>query len=148
VNQAVPEFALGKTPFPYPVRLRVDNPEWIEAWKFLNGYKYHDMNLEHTQEALKSKQLLMQEKGEDWPVWVLDKNAIQIGFVNISALGPGQQNPRFRWVPFADALVSPFNRKQNTYIPGTAIKKILTELHEENLPRSLENYTLKLFLKF
>jgi hypothetical protein len=28
---------LGKAPFPYPVRLRVTNPEYVEAWRALYG---------------------------------------------------------------------------------------------------------------
>jgi len=65
-NQAEPEYTLGETLFSYPVRLRVDNPEYIEAWRFLYGYKYHDMKLEHTQEALKTNYFLCAKKGEDW----------------------------------------------------------------------------------
>ena len=146
-NPSVPEDALGKAPFSYPVRLRVDNPEYIEAWRFLYGYKYHDMNSEHTLEVLKTKLFLMREKGEGWPVWVLDKNAIQIGFVNLPALGPGQQNSRFRWVPYADALVSPFSRQQNKYILSAAIKRNLSELNEEKLPGTLEEYTINIIIQ-
>ena len=147
VNQPEPEDPLGKPPFSYPVRLRVDNPEYIEAWKFLYDYKYPDMNLDHTEEVLKTKRLLMREKGEDWPAWVLDKNAIQIGFVNLPSLGPGQQNSRFRWVPFADALVSPFYEQQNKYSLKAAIKKFMSELQEEKLPPSLGEYTLNIITK-
>ncbi len=143
-NEPESEDALGKTPFPYPVRLRIDNPEYLEAWKFLYEYKYQDINSEHTREVLKTKRSLMREKGEDWPVWVLDKNSIQIGFVNLPALGPGQQNSRFRWVPFSDALVSPFYRKQNKYTLGATIKKFMSELQEEELPPSLSEYTLNI----
>lgn len=147
VNQPEPEDALGKPPFSYPVRLRVDNFEYMEAWKFLYDYKYQDMNSDHTKEVLKTKRLLMQEKGEDWPAWVLDKNAIQIGFVCLPSLGPGQQNSRFRWVPFADALVSPFFRQQNKYTLGATIKKFMSELQEEKLPSSLREYTLNIITK-
>jgi uncharacterized protein len=147
VNQPETEDPLGKPPFTYPVRLRVDNLEYIEAWKYLYGYKYHDMNLEHTQEALKTKLFLMREKGEDWPIWVLDKNAIQIGFVCLPSLAPGQQNSRFRWVPFADALVSPFFRQQNKYTLSATIKKFMSELQEENLPPSLGEYTSNIITK-
>jgi len=146
-NQPEPEDALGKTPFSYPVRLRVDNPEYIEAWKFLYDYKYQDMSLEHTQEVLKTKRSLMREKGEDWPVWVLDKNSIQIGFVNLHPLGPGQQNSRFRSVPFADALVSPFYHQQNKYTMKGTIKKFMSELQQEKLPASLKQYTLNIITK-
>ena len=147
VNQPEPEDPLGKPPFSYPVRLRVDNPEYMEAWKFLYDYKYPDMNLDYTEEVLKTKRLLMREKGEDWPAWVLDKNAIQIGFVNLPSLGPGQQNSRFRWVPFADALVSPFYKQQNKYSLKAAIKKFMSELQEEKLPPSLGEYTLNIVTK-
>lgn len=147
VNQPEPEDALGKPPFPYPVRLRVDNPEYIESWKFLYNYKYNDMSSDHIREVLKDKRLLMREKGEDWPIWVLDKNAIQIGFVNLPSLGPGQENLRFRLVPFADALVSPFYRQQNKYTLGATIKKFMSELQVEKLPPSLREYTLNIITK-
>jgi len=147
VNQPEPENGLGKTPFLYPVRLRVDNPEYMEAWKFLYDYKYKDMNSDHTKEVLETKLLLMQEKGEDWPTWILDKNEIQIGFVNLPSLGPGLQNSRFRWVPFADALISPFNRQENKYVLGATIKKIMSVLQEERLPSSLGEYTSNIVTK-
>src|SRR3990172_6178612 len=38
---------LGRTPFGYPVRLCVTNPEYIDAWRALYGYKHHDMAAEH-----------------------------------------------------------------------------------------------------
>ena len=144
VNQHGPEDALGKAPFFYPVRLRVDNPEYIEAWKFLYDYKYQDMNSDHTKEVLKTKRLLMQEKSEDWPVWILDKNSIQIGLVCLPSLGPGQQNSRFRWVPYADDFVSPFYHQQNKYTMKGTIKKFISELQQEKLPSSLKEYTLNI----
>jgi hypothetical protein len=53
---------LGKTPFPYPVRLRVTNPEYIEAWRALYGYRHDDMTDDHAREALKAKLHLMTQK--------------------------------------------------------------------------------------
>lgn len=51
-NEAERPDPLGKTPFPYPVRLRVTNPEYIEAWRALYGYKYADMMNDHSHEVL------------------------------------------------------------------------------------------------
>ena len=99
---------LGKTPFPYPVRLRLTNPEYIEAWHALYGYRHKDMTHDHAREALKAKLHLMAQKGEDYPAWVLDQAGIETMFVNMPCLGPGQTAPRFRWVTYADTLLFPF----------------------------------------
>jgi hypothetical protein len=53
---------LGKAPFEYPVRLRVNNAEHLEAWQAMYGYKYQDMTADHAREALKIKLRLMEEK--------------------------------------------------------------------------------------
>ncbi|HSD63024.1 MAG TPA: hypothetical protein VLB50_04470, partial [Ignavibacteriaceae bacterium] len=108
VDQPEPEDALGTAQFPYPVRLRVDNPEYIKAWHSLYNYSYSDMDSTHTKAALHNKYLLMREKREDWPVWILDQVRIQTAFVNLPKLGPGQKNKRFRLVPLADVLMIPF----------------------------------------
>jgi len=99
---------LGKTPFEYPVRLRVTNPEHVEAWRALYGYRHHDMTADHAREALKAKLRLMQEKGTDYPSWVLDQAGIDVILVNMPHLGPGQNAPRFLWIPQADGFLFPF----------------------------------------
>jgi len=99
---------LGKTPFPYPVRLRVTNPEYVEAWRALYGYQHEDMADDHAREALTAKLRIMEEKGSGYPSWVLDQAGIEIMFVNMPALGFGQTGPRFRWVRHADELLFPF----------------------------------------
>jgi hypothetical protein len=58
---------LGKTPFSYPVRLRVTNPEYVEAWRALYGYRHKDMTDDHAREALRAKLRLMEQKGVDYP---------------------------------------------------------------------------------
>ena len=99
---------LGKEPFDYPVRLRVSNPEYIDAWRALYGYMYSDMTVDHAREALKEKLRLMDQLGEQYPEWVLDHAGIEMIFVNMSGLGSGQTAPRFRWVVYSDGLLSPF----------------------------------------
>ena len=89
---------LGKPPFPYPVRLRVTNPEYKEAWRALYGYRHEDMTDEHAREALKIKLGLMRELGEGYPSWVLDQAGIERILVCMPSLGHGQTAPRFQWV--------------------------------------------------
>ncbi|MBN1937003.1 MAG: amidohydrolase family protein [Anaerolineae bacterium] len=103
---------LGKTPFPYPVRLRVTNPEYVEAWRALYGYGHDDMADDHVCEALKAKLCLMEQKGVDYPAWVLDQAGIEVMLVNMPELGSGQTGPRFLWVPYADGLLFPFEATQ------------------------------------
>lgn len=102
---------LGQTMFPYPVRLRVDNPEYREAWSALYGYDHPDMTNDHAREALRAKLRRMQTLGDGYPAWVLDQAGIDVMLVNMPRLGPGQTAPRFRWVVHADALLDPFRRR-------------------------------------
>jgi len=99
---------LGKTPFEYPVRLRVNNPEYVDTWHALYGYTHHDMAADHAREALKAKLRLMIEKRTEYPSWVLDQAGIEAILVNMPLLGPGQNAPRFFWVPRADGFLFPF----------------------------------------
>ena len=86
---------------------RPDNPQYIAAWKALYGYKYDDRSPEHVKELLATKQKVMQEQGDNFPNWVLDQAGIETELANRVALGRGLQPPRFRWVPFDDALMYP-----------------------------------------
>jgi len=86
---------------------RPDNPQYIAAWKALYGYKYDDRSPEHLRELMAAKQQVMQEQGDNYPNWVLDQIGIETELANRVALGRGLQPPRFRWVPFDDALLFP-----------------------------------------
>ena len=125
---------LGRTPFGYPVRLRVTNPEYIDAWRALYGYKHHDMAAEHVREALKAKLRLMVEKGTDYPSWILDQAGIDIILVNMPSLGPGQNAPRFLWVPKADGFLFPFGGEKKE------VKWVRKEVGLDSVPASLQEY--------
>lgn len=125
---------LGKTPFEYPVRLRVTNPEYLEAWRALYGYTHQDMTADHAREALKAKLRLMEEKGTDYPSWVMDQAGVEVMLVNMSGLGPGQNGPRFRWVPRADGFLYPFASDDGR------IQSFRNEIGLDNPPTSLNEY--------
>lgn len=95
--------------FSFPTRLRPDNPEFIGAWRALYGYRHSDMSEQHVQELLAAKQKLMRDKGDAYPVWVLDQLGIETMFANRVAMGRGLTSPRFRWVSYVDALMLPLN---------------------------------------
>jgi len=86
---------------------RPENPQYLAAWKALYNYPYNDRSPEHVRELMATKQKVMQEQGDNFPNWVLDKLGIETELANRIALGRGLQPPRFRWVPFDDALMYP-----------------------------------------
>jgi len=129
---------LGKAPFEYPVRLRVTNHEYLEAWRALYGYKHQDMTAGHAREALKAKFHLMEEKGAGYPSWVLDQAGIDITLVNMPSLGPGQNAPRFLWVPQADGFLFPFAGVKEM------IKMLPENIDLDSLPSSLNEYVVKI----
>jgi uncharacterized protein len=91
------------------VMTRPENPMYLGAWKALWGYRYSDRTESHLQDVLAAKQRTRQEKGNDYPAWVLDRLGIETELANRVALGRGLTAPRFRWVPFDDALLFPLN---------------------------------------
>jgi uncharacterized protein len=138
---------------PGPGRSRLENPEWIGAWRALYGYQYNDAAPEHIKELVAAKERVMREHGVDYPAWVLDKMGIGTMFANRVAMGPGLSPPRFRWVPFADALILPLNndagKRRNSdyawfYAHGEKLlQRNLSDLHLDAAPGSLAEYLAK-----
>lgn len=92
-----------------PMTSRSENPQFLDAWKSLWNYKYLDMSPAHVQELLATKAQIKNQQGENYPNWVLDKLGIETELANREAMGPGLKPPRFRWVPFDDALLFPLD---------------------------------------
>jgi hypothetical protein len=138
---------------PGPARTRPSNPEWMGAWRNLYGYKYGDMTPDHVKELITAKQSAVREHAAGYPAWVLDKIGIDTMFANRVAMGAGIQPPRFRWVPFDDALLLPLNndraRRMNTDFDWfysheeKLLKHYLADVHVDALPRSLRTYLTK-----
>jgi len=132
---------------------RPENPQFLAAWKALYGYRYNDMNAEHVRELLEKKKEVRQREGDNFPNWVLDQLGIETEFANRIALGRGLKPPRFRWVPFDDALLLPLN---NTNVANETpdrkffysreemlLKRYLKDLNLAALPATLQEYTSK-----
>jgi hypothetical protein len=139
---------------PGPARSRPGNAEWIGAWRALYGYKYNDLTPEHVKELVAAKQSAIREHAAAYPAWVLDKAGIETMFANRVALGAGLEPPRFRWVPFVDALLLPLNndraKRLNTDFKWfysheeKLLKRYVSDAHLESLPRSLRTYLAKI----
>ncbi len=132
---------------------REDNPIYLTAWKALFGYKYDDAAPDHIRELLAAKQRVRQQQRENYPNWVLDQLGIETELANRIALGRGQKSPRFRWVPFDDALLFPLNnsglaaqspdRKIFFAREGALFQRYLKLLGMKAIPASLSDYEAK-----
>jgi hypothetical protein len=88
---------------------RLDNPELIAAWKDLYAYPFNDTAPGHVRWLTAAKSARKNQLGNHYPAWVLDRLGIETEFANRQALAPGIAPPRFRWVPFDDALLLPLD---------------------------------------
>jgi predicted TIM-barrel fold metal-dependent hydrolase len=59
-----------------------------------------------------SKAAAKRERGNQYPAWVLDQIGVETMLANRVAMGASIQPPRFRWVPYADALIFPLDNSR------------------------------------
>lgn len=132
---------------------RADNPQFLEAWQRLYGYKHNDRERAHVQELIAARDKLMREQGDNFPSWVLDHLKIEYLLANRVAMGRGLNPPRFLWVPFDDALMSPLDAASLADTPdkkvfyGQEAKLLKTYLEQAGLtalPENLDEYISKL----
>lgn len=119
-----------------PVNLRPGAPLLLEAGKALYGAA--------------AKARTMQEKGDQYPVWVLDQMGVEVMLANRVAMGSSIQPPRFRWVPYADALMFPLDnsnlaaknsdRKSFFALEDTLRRRYLSDAGLQAVPATLAEY--------
>jgi len=132
------------------VNLRPDNPAFVRAWKALFNYPHADASPAHVKDAVALKQKAIAARGAGYPAWVLDQQGIEIVLANRIAMGPELKPPRFRWVPYADALLFPLdnsaakaaNRDYAAFYPAEEklLQRYMTESHVASLPATLADY--------
>jgi hypothetical protein len=105
----------GIPPFPLPWRLTLEAPVWSAAARALYGAGAAGVaggGGAPTRASLAAARARAQrERGEQFPAWALDRAGIDVMLANRIALGPGLAPPRFRWVPFDDALLFPLDTR-------------------------------------
>ena len=137
-------------PAPLPVRLRPGNAEYAGVWKQLFNYGFDDVSEAHVKTAVGARQAAMKEKGDGYPAWVLDRMGSDIMLANRVYMGRGLAAPRFRWVPFADPLLFPFdtsgigreNPDYRNFYPGEEklLKRYSAEAGAAARPPTLDGY--------
>lgn len=122
----------------------------IDAWRALWGYPYQDATPEHKRELPTERQKVMQAKGDQYPAWVLDQIGDDVMLGNRVEMGPGVAPPRFRWVPYVDALLFPLDnsaiaaqtpdRKLFFPLEAALMKRYLKAASLDAPPRTLPDY--------
>jgi uncharacterized protein len=135
---------------PPPMRLRVDNPIYTGAWRELFDFRADNLRAETVRSYLAVKQKVINEKGDAYPNWILDKLNIDVMLANRVSMGRGLPSPRFRWVAYGDPLLLPFatknvrqaNSDYNFFYAQEEklFKRFLTEIKIEKVPASLDSY--------
>jgi len=124
-----------------PVQLRLENPDWIAAYKALYQYPYDDMSEDHLRVLRGAMQDVRKAQRENFPTWVLDQVGTEVLLANRIAMGPGLISPRFRWVSYADALLLPLSTKAEAGV--TPDREILYPLEEKLLRRYLSDLKIE-----
>jgi hypothetical protein len=133
-----------------PGPLRNGYPWFLRAWKALYGYPYADASPAHLKDAVALKKNATAQRGAAYPAWVLDRQGVEITLANRVAMGPELTPARFRWVPYADALLFPLdnstqkaaNRDYAAFYPAEEklLKRYLAESGVTVLPATLADY--------
>src|SRR5436305_11493481 len=132
-------------PSPNPVRLEPSNPDYRSAWREFFSYKGED-----ERKASEAEQAVMRERGDGYPAWVLDRMGTDIMLANRVSMGRGLPATRFKWVPFADALIFPLNndslatrdpdRKTFFAAETNLLHRYLADSGQNAVPASLDGY--------
>jgi hypothetical protein len=93
-----------------PVAWRPDNPQLSDAWAALWGFKASaPLDAKGMQALQAARARVKAREGSHYADWVLDQAGIGVMLANRIAMGAGVQPPRFRWVPYIDALLFPLD---------------------------------------
>jgi predicted TIM-barrel fold metal-dependent hydrolase len=134
-----------------PVNERPDSPLLRAAWKALYGFDapppLDEKGLKRLNEA---RAKIEAQKGEHFPEWVLDQAGIATMLANRVAMGRGIEAPRFRWVPYVDALLFPLDnagmaaaspdRKEFFALEDIVRSRYLKESNVTAPPETLDEY--------
>lgn len=133
-----------------PFRLRPKSPEFIAVWQALYGLPLGAVTKELAHELVQVKRRIMREQADNYPTWVLDRIGIETMLANRVVMDRSLPVPRFRWVPYVDALMFPLsNEEVRKARPDLVtsygslerlLKTHLTDLGLSRLPPSLEGY--------
>ena len=129
-------------PYSDPAGLKPALPALTDAWHALYNFNEPsplDAAGQKRLDALRSQ--VRREHGEGYSVWVLDQANIGTMFANRVAMGTGVEPPRFRWVPYIDALLFPLDN--STLAAETPDRSQFFPLEDKVRARYMEQASLK-----
>jgi uncharacterized protein len=149
---ALPVFSLE--PQSDPVALRPDFPLLGAAWKALYGLDTPPpLDADGIARLNEARARVKAQQAEHYPAWVLDQAGIGTMLANRVAMGRGVEPPRFRWVPYVDALLFPLDnngmasvspdRKQFFALEDVVRRRYLKEAGISTPPPTLDEYLYK-----
>jgi uncharacterized protein len=119
---------------PTPGNVRF-GPDLQAAWKALYGFAGTSDSADQLKAWESAQNAIRTKMGAGYFTWVLDHAGVDSVFANRIVMGPELSGPRFRWVPYGDALLFPLD---NSVLKGVSPdRKILFEAEERLLARYL-----------
>jgi predicted TIM-barrel fold metal-dependent hydrolase len=142
-------------PYTDPAGMRPNLPALHEAWQALFHFnELPPLNPDGLKQLEAAREATRQQQGEAYATYVLDRANIGTELANRVAMGIGVHPPRFRWVPYADALIFPLDnndlaaatpdRKQFFPLEDKLRAQYLQQANLKSLPPTLDLYLSKL----
>lgn len=134
-----------------PAAWRPDSLQLADAWKALWHFtEAPPLSPDGMKRLAASRDKVRSQQGERFDQWVLDQAHIATMLANRVSLGAGVLPPRFRWVPYVDALVFPLdNSGLAAATPDRALffpledklrAQYLQAVHLQSVPPTLDGY--------
>ena len=138
-----------------PAGMRPTLPALHDAWHAIFNFDgtppLNDAGLKQLDAA---REATRQQQGANYSIYILDKANIGTELANRVAMGAGVQPPRFRWVPYVDALLFPLDnsslaaatpdRKQFFPLEDKLRAQYLQQANLKTLPSTLDAYLKQL----
>ena len=128
------------------VAWRADNPQLPAAWKALWGFDVPadfegPLDADGMKRLQAARKVVKAREGIHYDEWVLDQGKIAVMLANRVTMGEGLKEPRFRWVPYADALLYPLDNA--VLAEQTPDKKLFFPLEDRVRARYLDAVGMK-----
>jgi uncharacterized protein len=140
----------GIPPFDLPLGLRASNPLYRDAQRSLYGVTGGDSGSSDAALFAKARARQQEQRGDQFPAWVLDQLHIDVMMANRIAVGSGLASLRFRWVAFADPLMLPLDGSREAErtpdvkplypLETKLLRRYLRDLGMTKLPTTLDRY--------
>jgi uncharacterized protein len=137
-----------------PAGMRPDHPALHEAWQAIFHFDGQPpLDAAGLKQLEAAREATRREQGEHYAAYILDRANIGTELANRVAMGTGVQPPRFRWVPYVDALLFPLDnsglattpdRKQFFPLEDKLRAKYLEQANLKTLPPTLDQYLKQL----